>query len=200
MVLQNLCFLALFKAYDGRTLCFSRQSFPRLRELQISGAPHLKQVEIEEDALGSLVTLTFSDCPEMKRLPHGIEYLRALGDICLENTVDELIEMLRQEHETTECKQELMKIGHIRKVIIVSTEKNFWRRIISRKKGMNELCEGLYASCYPQSRRTRYVFMQLLFCWLGGNTLSLLNVWLVSFSSGCCCLCCAALVVQFSTQ
>ena len=164
MVLQNLCFLTLFKAYDGRTLCFSRQSFPRLRFLKILDAPHLNQVEIEEDALGSLVTLTFSECPEMKGLPHGIEYLRALADIWLENTVDELIEMLRQEHETAECKQELMKIGHIRKVIIVSSEKNFSRRIISRKKGMNELCEGLYASCYTQSQRTRYAFMQLLFC------------------------------------
>jgi len=82
----------------------------------------------------------------------------------------------------------------------VSSEKNFSRRIISRKKGMNELCEGLYASCYPQSRRTRYAFMQLLFCWVGGNTLSLLNVSLVSFSSGSCCLCRAALIVQFSGQ
>lgn len=134
MVLQNLCFLTLFKAYDGRTLCFSRQSFPRLRFLKILDAQHLNQVEIEEDALGSLVTLKFSECPEMKRLPQGIEHLRALDNIYLQNTVYELIEMLRQEHETAECKQELMKIGHIRRVIIVSTEKNFWRRIIFRKR------------------------------------------------------------------
>jgi len=97
-------------------------------------APHLNQVEIEEDALGSLVTLKFSECPEMKRLPQGIEHLRALDNIYLQNTVYELIEMLRKEHETAECKQELMKIGHIRRVIIVSTEKNFWRRIIFRKR------------------------------------------------------------------
>ncbi|CAO2148087.1 unnamed protein product [Urochloa humidicola] len=133
MVLQNLCFLALFKAYDGKTLCFSEQSFPRLRELHISGAPKLNQFEIEKDALGSLVTLWFSACPELKRLPYGIEYLTSLDELYMRNAADDFIDMLRQEGESNECNEELTKISHIRKVLIVSTEKNFWRRIVSRK-------------------------------------------------------------------
>ncbi|CAO2152769.1 unnamed protein product [Urochloa humidicola] len=133
MVLRNLCFLGLIKAYDGRTLCFSKQSFPRLRELQIMGALQLNQVEIEEDALGSLVRLLFLECPKLKCLPRGIELLTTLDELYMENSADEFTEMLRQEHESNECKEELMKISHIRKIIIVATEKNFWRRIVSRK-------------------------------------------------------------------
>ncbi|CAL4985345.1 unnamed protein product [Urochloa decumbens] len=133
MVLHNLYFLALHKAYDGKTLCFSKHSFPRLRELCISSAPQLNQVEIEEDALVSLVTLWISGCPELKRLPRGIQYLAAQEELYLENTTDEFIEMLRQESEANDCKEELMKISHIREVIVESTEKNFWRRIVSNK-------------------------------------------------------------------
>ena len=68
-MLRNLCFLALCMAYDGKTLCFSAQSFPRSRKLQVLGALPLNQVEIEEDALGSLVTLCISECPKLKRFP-----------------------------------------------------------------------------------------------------------------------------------
>ncbi|CAN6374563.1 unnamed protein product [Urochloa humidicola] len=133
MVLRNLCFLALFKAYDGKTLCFAPQSFPRLRILKISGAPQLNKFEIEEDALGTLVELWLSECPELKHLPHGIEYLTSIEELYMKDTADEFIEMLRQESEANECKEELMKISHIRKVIVESTEKKFRRRIVSTR-------------------------------------------------------------------
>ena len=132
MVLRNLCSLQLYRAYDGKTLCFSAQSFPRLRELQVSGAPRLSQVEIEEDALGSLVKLYFSGCPELKRLPRGIEYLTTLNELYLEDAADELIKIIRQEGEANECKEELMKISHIRRVRFSVTGENFWRRIVTR--------------------------------------------------------------------
>jgi len=132
MVLSNLCFLSLCKAYDGKTLCFSAQSFPRLTKLRILGAVQLNQIQIAEDALGSLVMLRILECPELKRLPHGIEYLTALDELYLFDTADEFIGMLRQEPEANECKEELKKISHIRIVIVRSTEKNFWQRIVSR--------------------------------------------------------------------
>jgi len=50
----------------------------------------------------------------------------------LYDTADEFIGMLRQEPEANECKEELKKISHIRIVIVRSTEKNFWQRIVSR--------------------------------------------------------------------
>jgi len=117
MVLRNLCSLRLSKAYNGKTLCFSAQSFPRLRQLCIRGAPQLSQVEIEEGALGSLVELQFAGCPELKRFPRGIEYLTTLDELYLIDAADELIEILRQEDEANECNEELMKISHIRMVL-----------------------------------------------------------------------------------
>lgn len=72
MVLHGLCFLKVDKAYSGKELCFSALSFPKLQRLHIWGAPHLNRVKIEEGALGSLVELDFSYCPELKNLPYGI--------------------------------------------------------------------------------------------------------------------------------
>jgi disease resistance protein RPM1 len=131
MVLRNLRSLHLSKAYDGKTLCFSAQSFPRLKVLCIWGAPQLSQVEIEEDALGSLVKLYFSGCPELKRLPRGIEYLTTLNELYLEDAADELIKILRQEGEANECKENLMKISHIRVVLFSATGEDFWQRIVT---------------------------------------------------------------------
>jgi len=133
MVLGIFCSPHLFKAYDGKTLCFSAQSYPRLRKLQILGAPRLSQVEIEEDALGSLVKLHFSGCPEMKRLPRGIKDLSTLDELCLEDAADELIKILRQEGEANECKEKLMKISHIRVVLFSATGEDFWQRIVTRE-------------------------------------------------------------------
>jgi disease resistance protein RPM1 len=133
MVLRNLCSLHLSKAYDGKTLCFSVQSFPTLKELYISGAPQLSQVEIEENALGSLVKLWVADCPELKRLPRGIEYLTVLDELYLGNAADELIKILRQEGEANECKEELMKISHIRLVVFSVTGEKLWRRVTTRQ-------------------------------------------------------------------
>jgi disease resistance protein RPM1 len=133
MVLHNLCALHLYKAYDGKTLGFSVQSFPRLKELHIWGAPQLSQVEIEEGALRSLLKLRVLDCPELKRLPRGIEYLMTLDELYLVDAADELIGILRQEGEANECKEKLMKISHIRMVDFKSTEEKFWRRIVNRE-------------------------------------------------------------------
>ncbi|GJN07353.1 hypothetical protein PR202_ga25177 [Eleusine coracana subsp. coracana] len=76
--LRGLCRLELSKAYDGTTLCFPTKSFPRLRFLGIMGAAQLNHVDIEEGALENLVDLMFIQCPELKHLPHGIEYLAVL--------------------------------------------------------------------------------------------------------------------------
>ncbi|KAK8447391.1 hypothetical protein SEVIR_8G063866v4 [Setaria viridis] len=128
-VLRNLCFLDLSKAYDGKKLNFCALSFPRLRQLRVCDAPQLNQVKIEEGALENLVELVFSDCPELNSLPDGIEHLTTLEELCLLDTADELIEKLRQECGANQCSEELMKISHIRKVVVRLTEKNIWERI-----------------------------------------------------------------------
>ncbi|KAG2556342.1 hypothetical protein PVAP13_8NG075601 [Panicum virgatum] len=115
VVLSGLCYLRLFKAYDGKKLCFSAQSFPVLRQLEICDAPHLNHIEIEEGALESLVELELAECPELKCLPEGIVYLRALEQLRLEDTAEELIEKVRQESEANGCNEE---------VAIMLSEKN----------------------------------------------------------------------------
>ncbi|CAD6254367.1 unnamed protein product [Miscanthus lutarioriparius] len=107
------------------TMSNENESFPRLKELRVWCAPQLNRVEIEEDARGSLAKLWFVECPELKRLPHGLKYLAILDELHLVNTAVELIEL------ANECEEELMKISHIRKFTIISNEKNFTRRIVS---------------------------------------------------------------------
>jgi disease resistance protein RPM1 len=109
------------------------QSFPTLKELYISGAPQLSQVEIEEGALGSLVKLMFSGCPELKRLPCGIEYLRTLDELYLEDATNELIKILRLDGEANECREKLKKISYIRIVAFSVTGENLLRRIVTRE-------------------------------------------------------------------
>ncbi|CAO2145879.1 unnamed protein product [Urochloa humidicola] len=129
MVLHGLCFLELQKAYDGNKLYFPALSFPRLQYLGVWSAPQLDQVKIEKHALENLVELIFSECPELKHLPHGIEHLTALEKLYLEDIAEELIEKLRQETESNECNEEQMKIRHIRKVVVSLSKKNIWERI-----------------------------------------------------------------------
>ncbi|OEL24494.1 Protein translocase subunit SECA2, chloroplastic [Dichanthelium oligosanthes] len=141
IVLHGLCFLHLIRAYDGKKLYLSALSFPRLRKLRLKGALQLNQVEIAEGALENLAELELSYCPELKRVPDGVRFLRALEELRFVDAADEFVEMLRQEAEANECKEELIKISHIRKVVVESTEKNFWRRIVSRKNFTSHKCE-----------------------------------------------------------
>lgn len=129
VTLRGLCMLSLFRAYDGKIFRFPAQSFPCLQTLYIFGAPQLNHIEIEDGALGILVKLALSDCRELKHLPHGIEYITTLEELFLGDTAEELIEKLRQERESDEHNEEHMKIKHIRKVVVMLTEKNIWERI-----------------------------------------------------------------------
>ncbi|CAL4981953.1 unnamed protein product [Urochloa decumbens] len=114
-------------AYGGKKLYFAALSFPALQQLGIRGAPQLNQVEIEEGGLKKLVKLWFLDCPELKHLPHGIEYLTSLEDFYLYDTAQELIQKVRQ--EANECDELHMKIRHIRRVSVKLTKENTWERI-----------------------------------------------------------------------
>jgi disease resistance protein RPM1 len=97
--------------------------------LRIWGAPHINQVIIEEGALSSLVELVLSDCQNLKCLPQGIEYLRTLEVLFLQDTAEELVEKLRDGCKENPWNKELRKIIHIRKVVVELTKQNIWLRI-----------------------------------------------------------------------
>ncbi|XP_020096916.1 disease resistance protein RPM1-like [Ananas comosus] len=93
--LPSLMFLELYEAYDGMKLHFQATSFPKLKTLVIAFTPKLSQVEIERGAMASLNMLDLKCCPELKELPHGIEYLTTLQHLCINRPAEELIELLR---------------------------------------------------------------------------------------------------------
>ena len=119
----------MYKAYDGKELRFPVHSFPKLQELHIIGAPQLNHVEIEEGALENLVILGLGCCPKLKRLPSGIEHLSALEELYLLDTSEEVIKKLRQKRNVDESSEELMKISHIKKVVVKLTKEGMRERI-----------------------------------------------------------------------
>ena len=118
---------------------FHAGSFPKLRHLQIWGAAQLNQVRIEESALKILAELWFTDCPELKFLPDGIQHLAALERLGLKDTSEELIEKLRQNRDSDECSKDAMKISHIRNVTVALSHNGFEERIRGfRDRGRRE--------------------------------------------------------------
>ncbi|VAH12301.1 unnamed protein product [Triticum turgidum subsp. durum] len=117
-LLHGLRFLYLKKAFEGKRLDFYAGSFPKLRHLWIGGAAQLKQVVIEKGAMQNLVELLFVDCPELKFLPDGIEHLAALEILGVKDMSEELIEKLRQNRDSDESSEDLMKISHVRNVAV----------------------------------------------------------------------------------
>jgi disease resistance protein RPM1 len=117
------------KAFEGKRLYFYAGSFPKLWFLHIWGTAQLNQVGIEKGAMQNLVMLLFMYCPELKFLPDGIEHLRALEKLRLEDTSEELIEKLRRQRDSDECNGDIMKINHIRNVTVELTRKGLFERI-----------------------------------------------------------------------
>uniref|UniRef100_A0A0D3GH28 NB-ARC domain-containing protein n=1 Tax=Oryza barthii TaxID=65489 RepID=A0A0D3GH28_9ORYZ len=70
--LPHLVKLQLYDAYDGKNIYFHENSFPKLRELSIRGAPHLNEIEMKRGAVASLTDLKLLVCPNLKQLPYGI--------------------------------------------------------------------------------------------------------------------------------
>ncbi|VAH12244.1 unnamed protein product [Triticum turgidum subsp. durum] len=128
-VLRALSTLELVQAFEGKRLDFYAASFPKLRFLHIWGAAQLNQVGIEEGAMQNLVELWFTECPELKFLPDGIQHLAALEKLLLKDTSEELVEKLRQKRDSDECNEDVMKISRIRNVTVELSQKGLWKRI-----------------------------------------------------------------------
>ena len=122
-MLHGLRSFGLAKAFEGKRLDFYTESFPKLSQLWIYGAPQLNQVRIEKGAMQNLTHLWLKYCPEPKFLPCGIEHLGALEELSPADTSEELIEKLRQNRDSGECSEDIMKISHIRNITVRLTRK-----------------------------------------------------------------------------
>ena len=73
--------------------------------------------------------LVLRDCPGLKFLPRGIEHLAGLEELRLEEPSEELLKELQQKGKPNVCREDLLKISHIRKVTVEHTKKGISERI-----------------------------------------------------------------------
>ncbi|KAE7996564.1 hypothetical protein FH972_001276 [Carpinus fangiana] len=76
--LPNLLNLSFNQAYDGEQLHFEKDDFRRLKRLTLREMKKLKMVEIDRGSLPSLEQLEIGPCPQMKKVPAGIQHLKSL--------------------------------------------------------------------------------------------------------------------------
>ncbi|XP_078158238.1 disease resistance protein RPM1-like isoform X2 [Carex rostrata] len=110
--IRSLRFLAL-ACYEGNELCFHEMSFLMLRELQVWEAPHLEGIEINKGAMPNLEELSIFECPGVKELPRGIEYLPKLKLLELgipDRTLVERVEKEMTEEQVSEDRMRILRL------------------------------------------------------------------------------------------
>lgn len=81
--------------YVGKQMTCSSEGFPRLEFLKLVGLPELEELQVEEGAMLVLKTLQIAKCPKMKKLLHGLQQLKNLQQLQLEDMTSKLIERIR---------------------------------------------------------------------------------------------------------
>lgn len=81
--------------YVGKQMTCSSEGFPRLEFLKLVGLLELEELQVEEGAMLVLKTLQISKCPKMKKLLHGLQQLKNLQQLQLEDMTSKLIERIR---------------------------------------------------------------------------------------------------------
>ena len=95
--LPNLLRIGLDYAYVGNELCIRRGSFLKLKSLTLVKLPRLERILIEEESLSCIRNIKFFDCPKLKNIPEGIQYLTSLQELWLREMPGELLRRIRQD-------------------------------------------------------------------------------------------------------
>ncbi|RWR84924.1 disease resistance protein RPM1-like protein [Cinnamomum micranthum f. kanehirae] len=95
--LPNLESIRLLYAYVGKELCIRRGSFLKLKSLTFSKLPRLERILIEEESMSCIINIYLIDCPELKSIPEGIQYLTSLQELWLWKMSGELLRRIRQD-------------------------------------------------------------------------------------------------------
>ncbi|RWR73995.1 disease resistance protein RPM1-like protein [Cinnamomum micranthum f. kanehirae] len=93
--LPNLMSLSLTMAYVGEELCFRHGCFLKLKALAIYEIPKLNLIKIENGSMTCIETLHLIKCPELKRIPEGMQYLTTLQELFLVGMSEELIQRIK---------------------------------------------------------------------------------------------------------
>lgn len=111
--LPNLAILTLASAFSNRVIKCSTGGFPKLKLLRILNiANWVDWLPIEETTLPKLQYLLIADCPKLRRLPDGFNYLTALQDLTLAGSSAQFSRKLHEEDR--------WKVTHVREVSIIS--------------------------------------------------------------------------------
>ncbi|RWR73944.1 disease resistance protein RPM1-like protein [Cinnamomum micranthum f. kanehirae] len=93
--LPNLLSLCLIMVYVGEELCFRHGCFLKLNVLGISGIPKLNLIKIENGSMICIKKLYLKECPELKRIPEGMQYLTSLQELRLKDMSEELLQRIK---------------------------------------------------------------------------------------------------------
>ncbi|KAJ4975028.1 hypothetical protein NE237_008202 [Protea cynaroides] len=93
--LRNLRYLTLSNAYEGTDLHFHTGYLPMLKMLKLQNLSQLKKVRIKYGAMPKIEKLWLSCCDKLTKLPQGIEYLRELKELILEDMPEQFVNPLR---------------------------------------------------------------------------------------------------------
>ncbi|RWR73948.1 disease resistance protein RPM1-like protein [Cinnamomum micranthum f. kanehirae] len=93
--LPNLMFLRLARAYVGEELCFRHGCFLKLKVLVIYEIPKLNMIKIENGSMTCIKALQLQECPGLKRIPEGMQYLTTLQELFLVSMPEELIQRIK---------------------------------------------------------------------------------------------------------
>nr|XP_016483546.1 PREDICTED: uncharacterized protein LOC107804211 [Nicotiana tabacum] len=111
--LPSLVKLVLDRAFEGEELRFGAGRFKKLKILCIWHSTKLRQTKVEEGAMPFLEELQLCNCGLMEDLPFGIEHLRKLGYLLLEEISEKLLMTLQLKDSQS---GDYWKIAHIPKV------------------------------------------------------------------------------------
>ncbi|CAI9105696.1 OLC1v1004680C1 [Oldenlandia corymbosa var. corymbosa] len=89
--LPNLRSLFLYKAFDGKSLCFKAGCFLKLENLILWRLYNLRELRINKDAMPNLRELSIISLESLKELPWGVKYLTKLQLLYIGGIMDEVI-------------------------------------------------------------------------------------------------------------
>ncbi|XP_027152167.1 disease resistance protein RPM1-like [Coffea eugenioides] len=111
--LPNLVSLALYRAYEGETICFKVGGFQKLQQLELVQLTRLKWVRVEEESMPSLRSLLLGACKLMQELPSGIQNLTRLESLGFYEMSDELEHKVQNLDKRSEDYQTISHIPQV---------------------------------------------------------------------------------------
>ncbi|KAK4349574.1 hypothetical protein RND71_032329 [Anisodus tanguticus] len=102
--LPSLEHFVLVNAYSSKKQLLFKSGFQKLEDLHVSCLPELEEMVFLEGVMPKLVRLHIHNCPKLKEVPQGLEYLTNLELMNLKAASSELIESIRSRESSGRSK------------------------------------------------------------------------------------------------